>query len=56
MIEFCDNQPVINLIEAKLGILDLLDEECKVEKNNKKNPSKARAGCFRRVRIKTGTR
>lgn len=32
MIDFCDNQPVIHLIEAKLGILELLDEECKVEK------------------------
>lgn len=31
MIDFCDNQPVINLIEAKLGILDLLDEECRVK-------------------------
>lgn len=30
MIDFCDNQPCIDLIEAKLGILDLLDEECRV--------------------------
>ncbi|CAH1990989.1 unnamed protein product [Acanthoscelides obtectus] len=30
MIDFCDNQPCIDLIEAKLGILDLLDEECKM--------------------------
>lgn len=30
LIDFYDNQPCINLIESKLGILDLLDEECKV--------------------------
>ena len=30
MIDFYDNQPCIDLIETKLGILDLLDEECKV--------------------------
>lgn len=29
-IDFYDNQPCIDLIETKLGILDLLDEECKV--------------------------
>ena len=29
-IDFYDNQPCIDLIESKLGILDLLDEECKV--------------------------
>jgi myosin V len=29
-IEFYDNQPCIELIEGKLGILDLLDEECKM--------------------------
>ncbi|XP_066263095.1 unconventional myosin-Va [Euwallacea similis] len=30
MIDFYDNQPCIDLIETKLGILDLLDEECKM--------------------------
>lgn len=30
MIDFSDNQPCIDLIEAKLGVLDLLDEECMV--------------------------
>lgn len=30
LIDFYDNQPCINLIESKLGILDLLDEECRV--------------------------
>lgn len=28
-IDFYDNQPCIDLIESRLGILDLLDEECK---------------------------
>ena len=30
MIDFYDNQPCIELVESKLGILALLDEECKV--------------------------
>lgn len=30
LIDFYDNQPCIDMIEARLGILDLLDEECKV--------------------------
>ncbi|XP_070976943.1 unconventional myosin-Va-like [Oncorhynchus clarkii lewisi] len=29
LIDFYDNHPCINLIEAKMGVLDLLDEECK---------------------------
>ena len=33
-IEFYDNQPCIELIEGKLGILDLLDEECKMPKGS----------------------
>ncbi|XP_029697392.1 unconventional myosin-Va-like [Takifugu rubripes] len=36
MIDFCDNQPVINLIESKLGILELLDEECKMPRGSDK--------------------
>ncbi|KAL3288840.1 hypothetical protein HHI36_003287 [Cryptolaemus montrouzieri] len=32
MITFYDNQPCIDLIEAKLGILDLLNEECRMPK------------------------
>ena len=33
-IEFYDNQPCIDLIESKLGILDLLDEECKMPRGS----------------------
>ncbi|CAF1537304.1 unnamed protein product, partial [Adineta ricciae] len=36
-IQFYDNQPCIDLIENKLGILDLLDEECKMPKGSDEN-------------------
>ena len=29
-IDYYDNQPCIELIESRLGVLDLLDETCKV--------------------------
>ncbi|KAK9952072.1 hypothetical protein ABG768_017931 [Culter alburnus] len=34
LIDFYDNQPCINLIEAKMGLLDLLDEECTMPKGS----------------------
>uniref|UniRef100_A0A4W3JK75 Myosin VB n=1 Tax=Callorhinchus milii TaxID=7868 RepID=A0A4W3JK75_CALMI len=37
LIDFYDNQPCIDMIEAKLGILDLLDEECKVPKGSEES-------------------
>ncbi|KAJ3599429.1 hypothetical protein NHX12_033392 [Muraenolepis orangiensis] len=36
-IEFSDNQPCINLIEGHLGLLDLLDEECRMPKGSDEN-------------------
>ncbi|XP_021345690.1 unconventional myosin-Va-like isoform X3 [Mizuhopecten yessoensis] len=36
-IDFYDNQPCIDLIESKLGILDLLDEECKMPRGSDAN-------------------
>uniref|UniRef100_A0A673WJB8 Unconventional myosin-Va-like n=1 Tax=Salmo trutta TaxID=8032 RepID=A0A673WJB8_SALTR len=34
LIDFYDNHPCINLIEAKMGVLDLLDEECKMPRGS----------------------
>ncbi|KAK3526293.1 hypothetical protein QTP70_022697 [Hemibagrus guttatus] len=34
LIDFYDNNPCINLIEAKMGVLDLLDEECMMPKGS----------------------
>lgn len=34
MIDFYDNQPCIDLIESKLGVFDLLDEECRMPKGS----------------------
>ncbi|KAM9481121.1 unconventional myosin-Va isoform 3-T3 [Clarias gariepinus] len=34
LIDFYDNQPCINLIEAKMGVLDLLDEECRMPRGS----------------------
>ncbi|XP_055517073.1 unconventional myosin-Vc-like isoform X3 [Leucoraja erinacea] len=37
LIEFNDNQPCIDLIEAKMGILELLDEECLLPQGTEDN-------------------
>lgn len=37
-IEFVDNQDVLDLIERKLGILDLLDEQCRFPKVRRAHP------------------
>ncbi|KAF7701918.1 hypothetical protein HF521_001201 [Silurus meridionalis] len=34
LIDFYDNKPCINLIEARMGVLDLLDEECMMPKGS----------------------
>lgn len=31
MLQFVDNQDVLDLIEGKMGILDLVDEQCRCE-------------------------
>ncbi|XP_071497949.1 unconventional myosin-Va-like, partial [Diadema antillarum] len=36
-IDYYDNQPCIDMIESKLGILDLLDEECMLPKGSDDN-------------------
>uniref|UniRef100_A0AAY4CVB9 Methyl-CpG binding domain protein 3b n=1 Tax=Denticeps clupeoides TaxID=299321 RepID=A0AAY4CVB9_9TELE len=36
-IEFSDNQPCITLLEGPLGLLDLLDEECRMPKGSDEN-------------------
>uniref|UniRef100_A0A4W5QGG6 Methyl-CpG binding domain protein 3b n=1 Tax=Hucho hucho TaxID=62062 RepID=A0A4W5QGG6_9TELE len=36
-IEFSDNQPCIALIEGQLGLLDLLDEECRMPKGSEES-------------------
>ncbi|EEB07886.2 myosin-52 [Schizosaccharomyces japonicus yFS275] len=36
-IDYQDNQPCIDMIENKLGILSLLDEECRMPTNSEKN-------------------
>lgn len=36
-IDFNDNQPCIDIIESKTGILGLLDDECRVPNGNDKN-------------------
>ncbi|KAB5559196.1 hypothetical protein PHYPO_G00026200 [Pangasianodon hypophthalmus] len=36
-IGFSDNQPCITLIEGSLGLLDLLDEECRIPKGSDEN-------------------
>uniref|UniRef100_A0A7M4FZS3 Myosin VC n=1 Tax=Crocodylus porosus TaxID=8502 RepID=A0A7M4FZS3_CROPO len=37
LIDFYDNQPAIDLIEAKMGILELLDEECLLPQGTDEN-------------------
>lgn len=41
-IEFVDNQDVLDLVEARMGILDLLDETCKFPKARAPQRSAAR--------------
>ena len=46
LIDFSDNEPCIRLIEARLGVLDLLDEECRVG-----SPDWALNGCSQGTNI-----
>lgn len=46
-IEFVDNQDVLDLIEARMGILDLLDESCRF-------PKVGRSGCWAAERQELG--
>ncbi|KAL5257244.1 hypothetical protein ACHWQZ_G012247 [Mnemiopsis leidyi] len=36
-IDFTDNQPCIDLIEKKMGIIDLLDEQCRMNRGTDEN-------------------
>lgn len=40
-IQFVDNQDVLDLIESKMGILDLLDEQCRWEGRGKSQGGQA---------------
>lgn len=40
-IQFVDNQDVLDLIESKMGILDLLDEQCRWEGGGKSQGGQA---------------
>ena len=52
-IDFYDNQPCIDLIEGKLGILDLLDEECKVHSSVNRQLLMRRSHVYQTQKIAT---